>query len=233
MQVIREPARPRKGVESARLGLTAEQTETVPPPSHFPPISTDLYKSASILTPGSGTSRSVNYSTVLPIKTVSFSHRARQISYRPTVNYNNLIEIRPTHTATDINKNCGSIARLAVGFINIRSVSTKALLINDLITEHNLDMMGLCETWLKPNESLPLIEASPPNFLSSQVAREMKKGGGVALIFNPILSLTPNTNNKFTSFEVLTLRHTAANLPSFYLAVLYRPPGPYSLSPIP
>lgn len=45
---------------------------------------------------------------------------------------------------------------LKFGFINMRSLSTEALLINDLILQHNLDMSDLCETWLKPNVFLLL-----------------------------------------------------------------------------
>ncbi len=71
---------------------------------------------------------------------------------------------------------------LKFGFINIRSLSTKALLISEMILEHNLDMTGLCETWLKPNVFLPLNEASPPDYTNSHAARATKQGGDVALI---------------------------------------------------
>nr|XP_049610836.1 uncharacterized protein LOC125988967 [Syngnathus scovelli] len=110
--------------------------------------------------------------------------------------------------------------------MNIRSLHTKAVLVNDLITEHNLNVFGLCETWLKPNELLPLNEASPPNFVSSHVARPRKKGGGVDLISNSELRVRPRSIHVFKTFEVLIVRSTA--LPSFYLAVIYRPPGAYS-----
>ena len=58
----------------------------------------------------------------------------------------------------------------------MRSLSTKALLINDLITEHKLDMIGLCETWLKPNTFLPLNEASPLDCNYAHVPRASKQG---------------------------------------------------------
>nr|XP_049596961.1 uncharacterized protein LOC125981145 [Syngnathus scovelli]XP_049596968.1 uncharacterized protein LOC125981145 [Syngnathus scovelli] len=115
---------------------------------------------------------------------------------------------------------------LKLGFMNIRSLHTQAVLVNDLITEHNLNVFGLCETWLKPNELLPLNEASPPNFVSSHVACPRKKGGGVALISNSELRFRPRSIHVFKTFEVLVVRSTA--LPSFYLAVIYRPPGAYS-----
>jgi len=52
--------------------------------------------------------------------------------------------------------------------MNIRSLSTNALLVQDLIAEHRIDFLGLCETWLKPEVYLLLNEATPPNYVNSQ-----------------------------------------------------------------
>ena len=62
-------------------------------------------------------------------------------------------------------------------------------------------MIGLCETWLKPNTSLPLNEASPPDYNYAHVVWACKQGGGVALIYKSIFSLNSNQDIKFTSFE--------------------------------
>ena len=125
---------------------------------------------------------------------------------------------------------------LKFGFIIIRSLSTKALLIIDLITEHKLDMIGLCETWLKPNTFLPLNEASPPDYNYAHVPPASKQEGGVALIYKFIYSLSSNQDIKFTSFESLVLKPSSSNSNNliqgtgFHLVVLYRPPGPHSNS---
>ena len=52
---------------------------------------------------------------------------------------------------------------LRIGFMNIRSLSSKALLVHEIIVDNKFEIPGLCETWLKPDEFLALNEATPPN----------------------------------------------------------------------
>jgi len=40
--------------------------------------------------------------------------------------------------------------------LNIQSLIIKALDINDIITDYNLDVLCLTETWLKPNNYITL-----------------------------------------------------------------------------
>ena len=58
---------------------------------------------------------------------------------------------------------------LKIGLLDIRSLTSKAIIVNELITDHNIDVIGLTETWLKPDESTALNEASPPGYTSDHI----------------------------------------------------------------
>lgn len=168
----------------------------------------------------------------IPVHINNSTARLPRHTDRPTgVTKDNLLIISgnsTTHSST-LNTFSPDHMHIHFGFINIRSINNKALLINDMIVDHGIDIMGLCETWLKPNEFLPLVEASPPNYSNSHIARSSKSGGGVGLIYNSNLGLSHDHRHKLSSCEILTMRPSAtAGLGSFYSVMLYRPPGPYS-----
>ena len=78
-------------------------------------------------------------------------------------------------------------------------------------------MIGLTETWLKPDEFTVLNEASPPGYTSDHIPRASSKGGGVANILKI----------KFSSFELLVMKSMQPTQ-SLFIATVYRPPGPYT-----
>ncbi len=68
---------------------------------------------------------------------------------------NNLIDVQQMKNVYNTEKQM-----IKLGLLNIRSLSTKALFVNDMITDHKLDVFCLTEAWLKPDEYIILNESA-------------------------------------------------------------------------
>ncbi|XP_067257304.1 uncharacterized protein [Chanodichthys erythropterus] len=168
-----------------------------------------------------------NVSVVQSIETVSIPRIVR-FNNKNKGSRKNLIVIKP-----DFCKITEQKQSLKLGLLNIRSLTPKAVIIKEIITDNSLDVICLTETWLKANHYFGLNESCPPGYRYKNKCRLIGCGGGVATIYREILNVTQRTNYRFNSFEILMLNVTLSDISkksllSLALATIYRPPGPYA-----
>ena len=108
------------------------------------------------------------------------------------------------------------------------SVWNKTSVLQDFVTDHNIDLMVLTETWLKGDvrDNVILADLQPHGYTIKHKARQ-GCGGGVAIMHPSTLSVTRPEHSVSSppqyaaSFEELQcLVHT---VPAVRLAVIYRP----------
>lgn len=137
---------------------------------------------------------------------------------RTFVNHHNLVNIRPS-----LKPKQGSFVNVAT--INCESCNNKTTDLVDYIIDQDLDICCLTETWLQVDDSVTPRDLCPEGYDIISVPRPVRRGGGVAVIYNKTLGVKAKESNSFSSFEyVLTeLSHPEHSIP-FTLANVYRPP---------
>ena len=140
--------------------------------------------------------------------------------------HSNLVQIKP-------NAILPQNRIIKCGLLNIRSIRSKGVLVNEIISDNHLDVCCLTETWLSELEYVSLNTATPPSHTNTHVPRDTGQvGGGVAAIFNSSLIISPRAKSNYKSFEslVLNLSHPSwKSLQPLLFVTVYRPPGSYTL----
>ncbi len=67
---------------------------------------------------------------------------------------------------------------LKLWLLNSRSLSPKAGIVNEMITDNSFDVLCLTETWLKPNYYIGLNESTPLSYCYKHEPRQTGRGVG-------------------------------------------------------
>ena len=70
--------------------------------------------------------------------------------------------------------------RSKLGLLNRRSLTSKAVVVNEIITDHDFDALCHTETWIRPDEY------SPTGHSYAHSPRLSGRGGGIATIYTKV-----------------------------------------------
>lgn len=93
--------------------------------------------------------------------------------------------------------------------MNSRSICNKSWLINDFITDHNVDLFALSETWLRGDDSdLHYIRDICPNgYVFHHVPRLHTTGGGVGTVFKNNVKEKIQAHESYRPISSVTSHH--------------------------
>ncbi|KAE8278033.1 hypothetical protein D5F01_LYC23909 [Larimichthys crocea] len=152
------------------------------------------------------------------IRSIWSTSRHHSRSTTRAVNHSVLAHLaRSANTST-----CSDSSALNFALLNIRSLTNKGQLIQDIITDNKLDFLCLTETWQQPNDFTQLNESTPAGFVYISQPRASGRGGGLAVIHRGTFSVSPVSVPAFSSFES-TVCGLSGPVPTV-IATVYRPP---------
>ena len=118
------------------------------------------------------------------------------------------------------------VSHLRCALLNVRSLKNKCYVVSEYITDHNIDILCLTESWINDNISdlLCLNSATPSAYSFISVPRKSDRGGGLVLIYKSSLRvrLKPSLNND--SFESM-LAEVVYDHIQMGMILVYRPPS--------
>ncbi|CAL9708038.1 unnamed protein product [Knipowitschia caucasica] len=113
---------------------------------------------------------------------------------------------------------------LKLSLLNTRSLNNKSHILNEFITDTQLDLLCITETWQKPLDYFSLNQATPQGFSYIDQPRTSGRGGGIAAIHRQSLKLKPLPIPAILSFEQLSFKLLSPS--PLVISIIYRPPKP-------
>ena len=129
----------------------------------------------------------------------------------------------------EVNPGLSSSPNLTFGMLNTRSVVNKAPLLHSLITDNDLSILAITETWVKSDDPPVIMNGpAPPGYRILHVHRDDSdhiRGGGLAVIHRDTINVQPRKHKiNHSSFE-LQLVNVTLQSRDIVLADIYRPPS--------
>lgn len=112
------------------------------------------------------------------------------------------------------------------GLLNIRSLTGKGHLVQDLLTDRKLDFMCRNETWQLPGDFSQLNDCTPPGFVYLCKPRGSGRGGGLVILYREKWKVAPVSVPPFSSLECLACQISGPT-PTI-IATVYRPLKPHT-----
>ena len=98
--------------------------------------------------------------------------------------------------------------------LNARSVCNKADFIIDYVTDHDIDVLCITETWLQSDNTASVSAITPRDYLFEHVARSNQRGGGVGVLFRASFTLDHSKLWPASSFECIDIQLRCNAIPS-------------------
>ena len=115
---------------------------------------------------------------------------------------------------------------LKVALLNIRSVHNKVTYVVETLSELDLDILCLTETWLLPTDLGVVQAALQRSYSVFHVPRLSGTGGGVAIVHSTALTIRQEEITlQFTACEIIRAKFTSHS-ETVHLIVVYRPGHP-------
>lgn len=90
---------------------------------------------------------------------------------------------------------------VSFGLLNIRSLTNKGPLIQDLIMDHKFDFLCLSESWQQLNDLSQVNTSTPLGYVYLAKPHDSSHGGGLALAYREKWKRLPLSVTVFSSFE--------------------------------
>ena len=91
---------------------------------------------------------------------------------------------------------------MSMCLLNTRSINNRALFIKDYVVDHQIDILGITETWTKSDGEYNRVvnELSPRGYSFIHIPRENPSGGGIGLLYDTSLKIERVDCNNYASF---------------------------------